>query len=115
MLLLGYSIFAVSTILMAFSAVNSLYTFVLAAVFGHYLGISETVQRAIVPKDVSSELRGTAYGLYNLVSGVCFFVSNITFGFLWDVYGLNLAALYSLCLSLIAITGMTFFIKKYKL
>ena len=112
MLLIGYSTFAVSTILMAFSTNNSLYAFVLAAVFGLYLGISETVQRAVIPKYVSQELMGTAYGLYNLVSGVCFFVSNITFGFLWDIYGVNLAALYSLCLSIIAITGMAIFIKK---
>ncbi|MEJ7642555.1 MAG: hypothetical protein WKF36_10225, partial [Candidatus Nitrosocosmicus sp.] len=61
------------------------------------------------------ELRGTAYGLYSLVSGVCFFVSNITFGFLWDMYSVNLAALYSLCLSIVAIAGMAIFIKKYKL
>ncbi len=100
---------------MAFSSDNSLYAFVLAAVFWLYLGISETVQRAVIPKYVSSEPRGTAYGLYSLVSDVCFFASNITFGFLWDVYGLNFAALYSLCLSIIAITGMTIFIRKYKL
>ncbi len=101
--------------MMAFSADNYAYAFVLAAVFGLYLGISETVQRAVIPKYVSPELRGTANGLYSLVSGVCFFVSNITFGFLWDTYGVNLAALYSLCLSLIAIIGMAIFIKKYKL
>ncbi len=56
-LLLGYSIFAVSTTMMAFSADNSLYAFVLAVVFGLYLGISETVQRAVIPKHVSPELR----------------------------------------------------------
>jgi MFS family permease len=115
MLLIGYSIFAASTALMAFSTSNSLYAFVLASVFGLYLGISETVQRAVIPKYVSPEVRGTAYGLYNLVSGVCFFVGNITFGFLWDAYGVNLAALYSLCSTFIAITGMTIFIKKYRL
>jgi hypothetical protein len=60
---------------------------------------------------VSPELRGTAYGLYSLVSGVSFFVSDMAFGFLWDVYGVNFAALYSLCLSIVAITGMTIFLK----
>ncbi len=98
---------------MAFSAHSSLYAFVLAVVFGFYVGISETVQRAVIPKHVSPELRGTAYGLFSLVSGVCFFVSNITFGILWDAYGVVLAVLYSLCLSIVAITGMAIFIKKY--
>jgi Na+/melibiose symporter-like transporter len=50
-LIVGYSIFAVSTVFMAIpSADNSLYAFVLAAIFGLYIGISETVQRAVVPK-----------------------------------------------------------------
>ncbi len=58
--------------MMACSAASSPYAFVLAAVFGLYLGISETVQRAVMPKYVSPELRGTDYGLYSLMSDVCF-------------------------------------------
>jgi hypothetical protein len=55
------------------------------------LGFSETVQRAIISRYVSTELRGTAYWLYSLVIGVCFFASNITFGFIWDNYNINMA------------------------
>ena len=113
MLLLGYSLFAISTTMMAFTSNNSLYAFVLAAAFGLYLECSETVQRAVIPKYVSPALRGTSYGLYSLVSGVCFFVSNIAFGFLWDAYGVNNAALYSLCLSIVAITGIAILIDKH--
>jgi hypothetical protein len=51
---------------------NFLYASILAAVFGIYAGISETLQRAVIPKYVSSELRGTAYGIYNVVTGVVF-------------------------------------------
>ncbi len=72
-LIMGYAFFAVTSVLMALLADNSLYAYILALGFGLYLGISETVQRAVIPKYVSPELRGTAYGLYNLVSGVCFF------------------------------------------
>ena len=110
-LLVGYVTFALSSILMAVSANNVFCAFVLAAVFGLYLGISETVQRAVIPKYVSTELRGTAYGLYSLVSGICFFISNISFGFIWDNYGINLAVVYSLCLSFVAIIGMVFFLR----
>ena len=110
-LLVGYVTFALSSILMAVSANNVFCAFVLAAVFGLYLGISETVQRAVIPKYVSTELRGTAYGLYSLVSGICFFISNISFGFIWDNYGISLAVVYSLCLSFVAIIGMVFFLR----
>jgi MFS family permease len=116
-LIIGYSIFAVSTVLMAAisSAENSIYAFVLAAIFGLYIGISETVQRAVVPRYVSSELRGTAFGVYNVVLGTSFFVSNVVFGFLWDNYNLNAAVVYSIGLTSAAIIGMFVFIKRFSI
>ena len=112
-LMIGYAIFAISTLLMLFLSGNSLYAYILAAVFGLYIGISETVQRAVVPRYVSSKLRGTAYGVYNLVVGSTFFVSNILFGFLWDNYALSAAITYSLITSAIAIAAMSIFVKRY--
>ena len=113
-LIIGYSIFAVSTVLMAAisSAESSNYAFVLAAIFGLYIGISETVQRAVVPGYVSSELRGTAFGVYNVVLGTSFFVSNVVFGFLWDNYNLSTAVVYSIVLTSAAIIGMFVFINR---
>ena len=113
MLIMGYSVFLASTLLMVLLAENMLYAYVLAAVFGLYAGISETVQRAVIPKYVASELRGTAFGLYNLVIGVCFFASNIMFGFLWDSISLAAAVSYSAIFTVIAISGMALFIRKY--
>jgi MFS family permease len=111
-LIIGYAIFAVSTLLMVEFTGNSLYAYLLAAVFGTYMGISETLQRAIIPRYIASELRGTAYGVYSLVVGPGFFVSNIVFGFLWDKISLNAAVSYSTSLSLAAIVGMSIFVKK---
>jgi len=42
-----------------------------------------------------------------------FFVSNITFGFIWDNYDINMAVTYSITLCLSAIVGMVVFIKSY--
>lgn len=112
-LLISYAIFAVSTILMIVSINDVSYAYVLAIIFGLYVGISETVQRAIIPKYVLTEFRGTAYGLYSLVVGVCFFASNITFGFIWDNYSINMAVTYSASLSLCGIVGMIVFIRRY--
>ena len=116
-LIVGYSIFAVSTMLMAAisSAENSNYAFVLAAIFGLYIGISETVQRAVVPRYVSSELRGTAFGVYNVVLGTSYFVSNVVFGFLWDNYNLSTAVAYSIVLTSVAIIGMFVFINRFSI
>ncbi len=112
-LIIGYSVFAISTALMLLTSANAFYSFVLAAIFGLYMGISETVQRAVVPSYVKSELRGTAYGLYNLVIGITFFAANVIFGFLWDNYSLNIAVYYSIIMTIAAISGMLIFVRRY--
>ena len=112
-LMIGYSVFAVSTALMLLTSANTFYTYMLAAIFGLYMGISETVQRAIVPKYVISELRGTAYGLYSVVIGITFFAANVVFGFLWDNYSLHTAVYYSIIVTIAAISGMLIFIRRY--
>jgi MFS family permease len=112
-LIMGYMAFVVSTILMAVLSENPFSAYILATIFGIYLGIGETVQRAIIPKYIPSEMHGTAYGLYYLIIGVTFFVANVVFGFIWDVFTLNIAVLYSLVLSIGAIIGMSIFLKRY--
>lgn len=81
--------------------------------FGIYVGISETLQRAVVPRYVSLVLCGTAYGIYNVVVGIGFFVSNVAFGYLWDNFNLGVAIFYSMLFAFAAIIGMFIFIKKY--
>ncbi len=112
-LLIGYGVFGVSSILMVVLSGNALYAYLLAGVFGVYMGISETVQRAVIPRYVSSELRGTAFGLFSIVIGSGFFVGNVLFGFLWDSNGLTSAVVYSVILTLIAMCSMIWFLRKY--
>ena len=117
-LTVGYAVFAVSSSLMIIftgkggATNNFIYAYILAAIFGIYVGISETLQRAVIPKYVSSELRGTAYGMYNVVVGSGFFVSNIVFGYLWDNFSLTIAVFYSMFFAFAAIIGMFLFINK---
>lgn len=112
-LLIGYAVFALSSVLMVILSGNALYAYLLAAVFGIYMGISETVQRAVIPRYVPSELRGTAFGIFSIVIGSGFFVGNVLFGFLWDNSGLASAVMYSVILVLIAMCSMIGFLKKY--
>ena len=71
------------------------------------------MQRAVVPRYVSLVLCGTAYGIYNVVVGIGFFVSNVVFGYLWDNFNLGVAIFYSMLFAFAAIIGIFIFIKKY--
>jgi MFS family permease len=112
-LILGYVFLLFSSFLMVLFSSNFVFAFVLALVYGIYVGITETVQRAIIPKYVASNLRGTAYGLYNLIIGSTFFIGNVVFGYLWDIQGLNVAIWFSSIFVISGLLGMTFFIKRY--
>jgi len=108
-LLAGFGIFFASSLAGMVTTEGALLAFPIAFIYGSYLGISETLQRALVPSFVSSELKGTAYGVYYLVIGTCSLVANVVFGLLWDQVSMNAAFQYSLVMSSAAIIGLIAF------
>ncbi len=110
-MVLGYGVF-LSAALLIFLPVNGVVALFVAVVYGAYLGIVETVQRALIPDYVGKSLRGTAYGLYYLLVGSAFFVSNVVVGSLWEYFGSSVASTYSITLSVVAILAMILFVRK---
>lgn len=108
-IILGYGVFLASIMLMLLPA-NGLDAFLVAIFFGAYVGVVETVQRAMVPAYVDKSVLGTAYGLYYLIVGFAFFVSNAVVGSLWEYFGSSMAVTYSTITSLVAIASMMLFL-----
>jgi len=113
-LVMGYGAFLTAALSIFLFPRNYYAAFLIALIFGVYDGIANTVARALIPKYAENALRGTAYGLYYLTVGLCFFVSNITVGALWQSYSPSAAAAYSITLSSISIIGMIRFLNKRK-
>ena len=111
-MILGYGVFLSSVMLILFLPINGFNAFLVAVFYGAYFGIIETVQRALIPCYVDRNLRGTAYGIYYLIVGSSFFVSNAVVGSLWEYFGSSLASAYSIITSIIAITFMILFLKR---
>ena len=110
-MVLGYGVF-LSSALLILLPVNSIAALLVAVVYGAYVGIIETVQRALIPDYVGESLRGTAYGVYYLIVGLAFFVSNAVVGTLWEIFGSSVASTYSIILSVAAISSMLLFVRK---
>ena len=110
-MVLGYCVFLSSALLMLLP-VSGIVALMVAVVYGAYLGIVETVQRALIPDYVRESLRGTAYGVYYLLVGSAFFVSNTVVGILWEHFGSSIASTYSIILSVVAILAMVTFVRK---
>lgn len=114
-LMLGYGVFLFSTLLLLLAAQNPLYGFLIAAVYGLYVGVAETIQRALVPDYAPSDLRATAYGVYYLVVGSASLIANVIVGTLWEYVSLSAAVGYSISTSIAAIVLMSLFLTSRKM
>jgi MFS family permease len=110
-MIFGYGVFFSTTMLFLLPATGYV-ALLIAVMYGAYIGVVETVQRALIPDYVGENLRGTAYGIYYLVVGSAFFVSNAVVGSLWEYFGSSVASTYSIVLSAIAILAMMVFVRK---
>jgi len=111
-MVLGYGVFLFSVMLILLLPINGFNAFLIAVFYGAYFGIIETVQRALIPEYVDRNLVGTAYGIYYLIVGSAFFVSNAVVGSLWEYFGSSLASTYSIITSVVAIVFMILFLNK---
>ncbi len=111
-MLLGYGVFLFTVVLILLLPLNGFDAFLVAVSYGVYFGIVETVQRALIPSYVNSSLRGTAYGVFYLVVGSAFFVSNAVVGSLWEYFGSSAASTYCIITSVSAIVFMILFLNR---
>lgn len=109
-LAVSFGIFFVASLAGLLSTEGVLLAFVIAFIYGAYIGISEALQRALVPSLVSAELKGTGYSVYYLVIGTCSLIANLVFGVLSDQFSMGAAFTYSLLTCTLGIIGMLAFI-----
>lgn len=57
------------------------------ALWGLHMGITQGLLAAMVADAAPADLRGTAFGFFNLVSGLTLLVASVVAGLLWDSFG----------------------------
>jgi len=58
-----------------------------AALWGLHMGLTQGLLAALVARHAPEDLRGSAFGLFNLASGVALLVASVLAGLLWDAWG----------------------------
>jgi MFS family permease len=58
-----------------------------AALWGLHLALTQGLLSALVAAVAPADLRGTAFGVFNLVSGIALILASVLAGLLWDVVG----------------------------
>ena len=55
--------------------------------WGLHMGLTQGLLAARVAVAAPAELRGTAFGLFNFVSGIAMLCASVLAGLLWDAFG----------------------------
>ena len=89
LLALGLAVLVAADLALAWSN-RSAWVWAGVALWGLHLGITQGLLATMVADSAPADLRGTAYGLFNLVSGVALLVASALAGLLWDAFGASL-------------------------
>jgi MFS family permease len=58
-----------------------------AALWGLHMGLTQGLLSALVAAAAPEDLRGTAFGVFNLVCGIALLIASGLAGWLWDSFG----------------------------
>lgn len=76
------------------------------ALWGVHLGITQGLLARMVADTAPADLRGTAYGFFNLMSGIAMLVASVLAGFLWDQLGAAFTFYAGAAFCVIAMLGL---------
>lgn len=76
------------------------------ALWGLHMGLTQGLFAALIADAAPAELRGTAYGMFNFVTGFALLAASIIAGWLWDTIGDSGTFLAGAAFALVAITSV---------
>ena len=74
--------------------------------WGVHMGITQGLLATMVANTAPADLRGTAYGFFNLVSGIAMLVASVIAGLLWDQLGASFTFYAGALFCVVALAGL---------
>lgn len=82
--------------------------------WGLHMGMTQGLLATMVADAVPADLRGTAYGFFNLAGGVAMLIASVLAGFLWDQLGPAFTFYAGGVLCMVALTGLILYQLQYE-
>jgi MFS family permease len=97
-------------------AVNDHWAVVVLGVglWGLHMGMTQGLLATMVADTAPADLRGTAFGFFNLASGLAMLIASVLAGFLWDQFGASFTFYAGAVFCGIALMGLTLYQPKSK-
>jgi len=86
LLVSGFALLVAADLVLAVAA-DVLVVIVGVALWGLFLGLTQGLLSTLVADSAPQDLRGTAFGVFNLVSGLALLAASVIAGALWDAVG----------------------------
>jgi MFS family permease len=86
LLVVGFTLLIVADLVLA-SGGSDVMVMIGVAIWGLHMGLTQGLLQALVADTAPAQLRGTAFGVFNLVSGLAMLLASIIAGGLWDAIG----------------------------
>jgi MFS family permease len=107
LLLSGVALLIVADLVLAFAAAMpgvALGT----VIWGLHMGLTQGLLTTLVADTAPEDLRGTAFGIFNLASGIAMLLASVLAGALWDVYGPMMTFVAGAAISSVALFWLGF-------
>jgi len=105
LLLLGLALLIAADLVLAFSK-SPLMAFAGAALWGLHMAFTQGLLSKLVADTAPAELRGTAFGIFNLVSGGALLLASMIAGALWSAFGPSATFLAGAAFAAVATGGL---------
>lgn len=76
------------------------------ALWGIHMGITQGLLATMVADSAPTDLRGTAYGFFNLISGLAMLLASVLAGLLWDRLGASFTFYAGATFCVVALVGL---------
>jgi len=73
------------------------------AIWGLHMGMTQGLLATMIANTAPADLRGTAFGFFNLVSGIAMLFASIVAGLTWDSFGAEYTFIVGAAMSLLAL------------
>jgi MFS family permease len=105
-LCLGIAFLIAADLILAFAASVPL-ALVGVALWGLHMGFTQGLLATLVADTAPEDLRGTAFGLFNVAGGLAMLLASVIAGALWDAYGPAASFLAGAAFTAAALIGFT--------
>jgi len=111
LLIAGLAMLVAADIVLA-AAASPWAAFIGAALWGLHMGLTQGLFAQLVADTAPAELRGTAFGIFNVAGGCALLLASVIAGALWSTFGATATFLTGAAFAMLALLGLLAYRKK---